>query len=75
MKHPTKKILAASPVCAEGWRREPRKKTGWLFPSSRFFCSNFTIDTQFAAWAPMSGLLPVLNTSLINIVGDLQEEK
>ena len=75
LKHSAWEIMAVSHVC-HGWAERVRAKAG---PSSQGadsnVCSNFTVGTQLATWPPVSGWLPVLNTRLINLVRDLQEEK
>lgn len=75
LNHSAREVLVVSRVC-HGWEERVRGKAP---PSSQgadsHFCSNFTVGTQLATQPPVSGQLPILNTSLINLVRDLQEEK
>lgn len=48
-------VLAASPMVAEMGRRCQRKKQPCSSQAAGSdFCSNFTVDTQHAAWPPVS---------------------
>lgn len=50
-------------VCCEVKEGAEEKQAGSSWAKLSNFCSNFTIDVQLAAWPPMSGWLPALNTS------------
>ena len=59
-------------MCTESVERGDRKSGISFQAADSNFYSKFT---PLASWPPVSGWLPVLNTSLINLVRDLQEEK